>query len=223
MKRIALITIVILVAVVAWWKSSDNTHVTTNNDNIHSPILVASHTPPLRQPAAQRVLPGIPVERKSGREAMIQLPREVAFVNEKTPIVQNEVEWKWLEGAVAVKKSALPPGVPVISQRPGFVIVASSELPANMVSFPLVERTDNGVKGIFTGVIKAMGGASLESAGQFLSQCPVEMVESFPSIKSYLLKVHSQDELEESMSCLKATGLFKHLEWEILVSPNVQQ
>lgn len=223
MKRIALISLVIMVAVVVWWKSSENTLVANLSESATSPILIASHTPPIRQPAAQRVLPGIPLERKSGRETMIQLPREVAFVNERAPIVQNEVEWKWLEGAVAVKKSALPPGVPVISQRPGFVIVASSDLPANVANFPLVERVDNGVKGIFTGVIKAMGGASLESAGQFLSQCPVEMVESFPSIKSYLLKVHSQDELEESMSCLKATGLFKHLEWEILSSPNVQQ
>ena len=206
MKRYALIVVIILVAAVVWWKSSETTHVANLSDITPSPILTASHSPPMRQPAAQRVLPGIPVERKSGREAMIQLPREVAFVNERAPILQNEVEWKWLEGAVAVKKSALPLGVLVIAQRPGFVIVASSDLPANVANFPLVERVDNGVKGIFTGVIKAMGGASLESAGQFLSQCPVEMVESFPSIKSYLLKVHSQDELEESMSCLKSTG-----------------
>lgn len=224
MKRVALISLIIIIAVFVWWKSSsENTHVANLSESTPSPILVASHSPPTRQPAAQKLLPGIPVEKKSGREALIQLPRDVAFVNERAPIVQNEVEWKWLEGVVAIKKSALPPGVPVISQRPGFVVVASSDLPANVVSFPLVERTDNGVKGIFTGVIKAMGGASLESAGQFLSQCPVEMVESFPSIKSYLLKVHSQDELEESMSCLKGTGLFKHLEWEILSSPNVQQ
>jgi hypothetical protein len=223
MKRLALILIIVGVILFVWWKSPEVHLRVAQKEIIPEAGSSNLNTPSQRQPASQRNLPLLPIERKRAREVMIKLPREVAFVNEKAAIMQNEVDWKWLEGVVAVKKSALPPGVPIIGQRAGFVIVASSEVPQNVESFLLVERADNGVKGIFTGVIKAMGGVNLESAGQFLSQCPVEMVESFPAIKSYLLKVHSQDELEESMTCLKSTGLFKHLEWEILSAPNVQQ
>lgn len=92
-----------------------------------------------------------------------------------------------------------------------------------MEGLPLVEREDNGLVGIFTGVLKAMGKSGLQNDGQFRSVCPCEINQAYPQLKSYLLETSDGQSHEELKTCLQGTGLFNRLEWEILDHPHTSR
>jgi|GEM_PF-4562056 len=183
----------------------------TNRAPAQQPLVLAPHA---RRPAA---LP----KKVVNPQSVIRLDRQsVHVLSGRDPVEVSGRRWRWLAGAVAV-----PAGdqrvahLPRLSERPGFWVIASGDLPAGMEGFPLVEREDNGLIGIFTGVLKAVGKAGLQNEGQFQSACPCEIQQSLPHIKSYLLEVSQGQTHEELRTCLKGTGLFKRLEWEILDHP----
>jgi len=92
--------------------------------------------------------------------------------------------------------------------------VRAGDVPVGTETFAVVERSDNGVLGVMTGVLKAMGD---RGDGDFLNECPGEMVESYPALKSHLLR--PSGEPDEFHNCLTALNRFKRLEWEILDRP----
>lgn len=191
--------------------------------------VVATSSPVKRAPAQQPLVLAPHARRPAAEpkkivrpQSVIRLDRQVLQVrSDREPLEVSGRRWRWMTGAVAV-----PAGdqrvahVARISERPGFWVIASGDLPPGMEGLPLVEREDNGLLGIFTGVLKALGKPSLESSGQFQSVCPCEIQQSMPNIKSYLLEVSQAQSHEELRTCLKGTGLFKRLEWEILDHPN---
>lgn len=177
----------------------------------HQPLVLAPHA---RRPAS------VPL-KITKPHAAIKLDRENRQVRrDREPVEVSGRRWRWLSGAVAV--AAGDPRVAHVSrlsERPGFWVIATSDLPTGVEGFPLVEREDNGLVGIFTGVLKAVGKAGLQHEGQFQSVCPCEIQQSLPQIRSYLLEVPQGQNHEELRTCLKGTGLFKRLEWEILDHP----
>lgn len=191
------------------------------------PVIVSA-SPAKRAPAQQPLVyqpharrPAAEPKKMVRPQSVIRLQRQALKSEARDPIEVSGHRWRWLTGAVAV-----PAGDPRVahvarlSERPGFWVIASGDLPPGMEGLPLVEREDNGLLGIFTGVLKALGKSSLENSGQFQSVCPCEIQQSLPNIKSYLLEVSSGQSHEELRTCLMGTGLFKRLEWEILDHPN---
>ncbi|MBY0517028.1 MAG: hypothetical protein K2P81_08980 [Bacteriovoracaceae bacterium] len=155
--------------------------------------------------------------RDNFRASTLNIDRQIISPSVNTPgFSQNGRLWRWLDGAVAVDSNdSRVRDIPVISRRAGFVIIASGDLPRGVEGLQLVEREDNKLVGIFTGILKAQGSNQLSQSSQFSSQCPCEIKESYPSIRGYLIK-SSEENHEELRTCLQSTGLFKKLEWEIL-------
>jgi hypothetical protein len=165
------------------------------------------------------------VPKKVAPQSALKIDRQAVFARDERPALeQSGRRWRWLDGAVAV-----PSGDPRVahvtrlSERAGFWVIASGDLPAGMDGMPLVEREDNGLVGIFTGVLKAMGKSGLQDDGQFRSVCPCEVNQAYPQLKSYLLETSDGQSHEELKTCLQGTGLFKRLEWEILDHPHTSR
>ena len=163
--------------------------------------------------------------KRAPAQSVLRVDRAKLTVNSGRPsLEQNGRRWRWMSGAVAVFAGDLRVAhLPRLSERPGFWIVASSDLPAGVVGLPLVEREDNGLLGIFTGILKAIGKSGLNDPGQFYSVCPCEIEESYPQLKSYLLRPSQGQEYQELSTCLQGTGLFKRLDWEILDHPRTSR
>lgn len=138
----------------------------------------------------------------------------------RPPIEQNGRRWQFLAGLSAVSVEANVPGED-LGQLSGYKIVPSSEVPEGVESFSLVKREDNGLVGIFTGVIRAVGERG--TAGSFQSECPVQVKEAYPELKSYLLKASSEAELQECFQCLSNLQRFRSLDWEILDHPRTNR
>lgn len=175
---------------------------------------------PLKPQVVARAPAEVKDHGKSSLPATIKLDRsEVSHHRERPLLEQKSHRWRWLSGAVAVSSGdERVAQIPRLSERAGFWIIAEGDLPAGVVGFPLLEREDNGLLGIFTGTMKAMGKGQLRSPDQFQTQCPCEIQESYAQLKSYLLKP-KDDNYSEFKDCLASTGLFKKLEWEILDRP----
>ncbi len=182
---------------------------------VQAPLVLAPH---VRRPASV-------VPKKVAPQSALKIDRQSVFTREDRPLlVQSGRRWRWLDGAVAVPSDdARVAHVPRLSERAGFWVIASGDLPAGMEGLPLVEREDNGLVGIFTGVLKAMGKPGLQNDGQFRSACPCEINQAYPQLKSYLLEVSAGQSHEELKTCLQGTGLFKRLEWEILDHPRTSR
>lgn len=160
--------------------------------------------------------------KRAPAQSVLRVDRgKLTVDSERAPLKQNGRRWRWMSGAVAVSAGDLRVAhLPRLSERPGFWIVAASDLPPTVIGLPLVEREDNGLLGIFTGVLKAIGKSELQNDGQFRSVCACEIEESYPHLKSYLLRPSHGQEHQELSTCLQSTGLFKRLSWEILDHPN---
>lgn len=134
-------------------------------------------------------------------------------------IQQNGRRWSFVAGVAAVSHGA--PGtehIPVRSGLGGFDVVGESDVPANVESYPIVQREDNGLLGIFTGTIKAVGERG--PAGGHADDCPGGQVqESYPALKSYLLRSSDAGSAQTYFDCLTNSGRFKRVEWEILDHP----
>ncbi len=179
----------------------------------------------LRAPAQQILVlapqvraPATAAKNTARSKSAIRLGRKE--VQARSGFEQSGRRWRWLSGAVAIRAQDHLAHLPRLSERPGFWVIAATDLPAGVAGLPLVEREDNGLVGIFTGVLKAVGKASLQSSGQFQSVCPCEIEQAYPQIKSYLLATGQGQSHVELRTCLEGTGLFKRLDWEILDHPN---
>ncbi len=182
---------------------------------VQTPLVLAPH---IRRPASV-------VPKQVASQSALKIDRQAVFPRDDRPmLVQSGRRWRWLDGAVAVPSDdPRVAHVPRLSERAGFWVIASGDLPAGMEGLPLVEREDNGLVGIFTGVLKAMGKAGLKDDGQFRSACPCEVNQAYPQLKSYLIEVSDGQSHEELRTCLQGTGLFKRLEWEILDHPHTSR
>lgn len=143
---------------------------------------------------------------------------------QRPPLRVSGHAWNWLSGVVAVPEElARARGMSIQSSARGFALVSASEVPAEVESFSLLERADNGLVGVFTGVIVTQSFEPLENAEGLARSCGVQVSQSYPAIKSYLFKNLDKTETEDSMTCLRETALFKRLEWEILSGPRLAQ
>jgi hypothetical protein len=145
------------------------------------------------------------------KNEVAQLPAHDRVPANLAPIRQSGRQWRQLDGVVAVRTSAR---LPRVSELHGFSLVHSGDVPVGTETFPVVERTDNGMLGVMTGVLKALGD---KGAGEFLGDCPGTVVETYPALKSHLLR--PSGEPDDFMNCLAALNRFKRLEWEILDRP----
>jgi len=188
------------------------------------PVLVSKAQIPFKPEVSPQRAPAQVGSEKAHLKATIKLDRAQVDGNVERPLLeQKSHRWRWLSGAVAVSSSdPRVAGIARLSERAGFWIIAEGDLPGGVEGLPLVEREDNGLVGIFTGVMKAMGKSGLQEASQFQTQCPCEVQESYPQLKSYLLKPHG-DNYSEFKDCLQGLGVFKKLEWEILDHPRTHR
>jgi hypothetical protein len=195
---------------VAWWIYPADKTVAVKAPAAASapPVLMAE---PTATPLVVRAPAQSPNPVAKPRNEVAQLPEhDRAFTN--APVLrQSGREWRQLDGVVAVRASAR---LPSVSELHGFSLVRSGDVPAGTETFAVVERSDNGLLGVKTGVLKALGD---RGEGEFLQDCPGIMVETYPALKSYLLR--PSGEPDEFHQCLSALNRFKRLEWEILDRP----
>lgn len=216
----------LLLAVIFFWQRPEEGPVVSQAPSSGvSPALVPQAAPvppvptlvmrPTRAPAA--------IPRPPAQAAAIQLAPHLQSVDTtRAGMEQNGRKWRFVEGVRAVlADDPRLARVERLSQRAGFWIIAEADVPAGMESMGLVEREDNGLMGIFTGTLKAMGNKRLKGSGQFLSECPAQIEESYPQINSYLLRSADADGAHDLRDCLVSTGLFKRVEWEILDRPHL--
>jgi len=163
--------------------------------------------PPLKNKASKKPSPG---------HDPIQLDEHVAPIDDaRAPITQGRHRWRFLAGVSAIAVDAHDP----LARLSGYAIVNSADVPAGVEALSLVKREDNGLVGIFTGVIRAVGEKG-QSQGSFLSECSQGHIqESYPALKSYLLKSNPDQDAQEYFQCLSGLGRFKTLNWEILDHP----
>jgi len=197
-------------AVVAWWfYATSKTDVRIEPEKITpaarpSPAVVIA-------PSASRSPAQVAAPLNPPRNEVAQLPEHDRDYSTKPPLKQSGREWRYLDGVVAVRPSGQ---LPSLSELHGFSLVRAADVAVGTETFAVVERSDNGILGVMTGVLKAMGD---RGAGDFLNHCPGEVVESYPALKSHLLR--PSGEPDEFHYCLTALNRFKRLEWEILDRP----
>jgi hypothetical protein len=222
MRRWSIVLILIVVAVYVFYPKERVSVVapavvikTVVQPVVHKPLVLAPH---IRRPASVLL-------KKVAPQSALKIDRQNVFARGDRPALeQSGRRWRWLDGAVAVPSDdPRVAHIPRLSERAGFWVIASGDLPSGMEGLPLVEREDNGLVGIFTGVLKAMGKPGLQDDGQFRSACPCEINQAYPQLKSYLLEVSNGQSHEELKTCLQGTGLFKRLEWEILDHPHTSR
>lgn len=176
---------------------------------------------PLRAPSAALALQK-PI--KSKQASLNVGDAEAVHDSQRAPLKVAGHVWNWLSGVVAVVEDvAREQGLIIMSSARGFAVVSASEVPAEVESFSLLERADNGLVGVLTGVIVAQSFEPLENPEGVANTCGVSLGQSYPAIKSYLFKKLDKFETEELITCLRETGLFKRLEWEILSGPRLAQ
>jgi hypothetical protein len=141
---------------------------------------------------------------------------------ERALLQQNNRRYKFLSGVVAISERDLPVGVEVLSRRQTLVLVNAADVPAGVKTMEIVERQDNRSLGIFTGTLKAIARAPLESEN-VLTECNCQVKERYPAIKSYLLLPSETANPSELKDCLTQSGLFKRLDWEILEAPRLSR
>lgn len=188
------------------------------------PPVVTTVTVPKRLPAqasptsVSKPVPQV-VQKKKLQTGPIKLEDYDSPIDSTRPTIANgKRNWHFISGlsAVAINTPGIPTPLDVMS---GFAVINSGDVPAGVESYSLVKRDDNGLVGIFTGIIKAVGEKGA-TPGSFLTECPQgEIKESYPALKSYLLKAHNSDE-QEFFECLSLLRRFKLLEWEILDHPH---
>lgn len=160
-----------------------------------------------------------PLQQKKLQTGPIELSDYDSQVDDaRAEIVNGNRRWKFISGLSAVALST--PGIPTpLDVMSGFAVINSADVPEGVESFSLVKRDDNGLIGIFTGTIKAIG-EKADFPGSFLSECPQGGIkESYPALKSYLLKANSSEE-QAYFECLSSLRRFRRLEWEILDHPH---
>lgn len=133
---------------------------------------------------------------------------------------QGGERWRWVDGLVAVAEGTQGIDRALIKEtRPGFWLLSGADLPVDTPHLKLVQREDNGLLGIYTGVIRAMGKGEAHAAQPWRSDCPAQVVESYPALDSVLLRAPAGVKDDELSGCLRHTNLFKRVEWEILDRP----
>lgn len=154
---------------------------------------------------------------------MLRLPAHARVENpERRELSQNNRRYKFLSGVVAISERDLPAGVEILSRRQTLVLINAADAPAGAKTMEIVERQDNRSLGIFTGTLKAIAKATLESEN-VLTDCGCQVKERYPAIKSYLLLPSDASNTSELKDCLGQSGLFKRLDWEILEAPRLSR
>lgn len=188
-------------------------------------VLVVKNSPkraPAQSSSSAPALPLLPtpIKRPPTRQ-VLELPEHSTQVDEERPPLQSgKHRWHFLAGLSAIARGAGGgAGLDGYGEFSGYQILSTADVPAGVESFALVKRADNGIVGIFTRVIRAVGERGAHSA-QFVNECPQgAILESYPVLKSYLLRAHSSTDDQEYFECLSALGRFKSLDWEILDHP----
>lgn len=147
-------------------------------------------------------------------------PSASADASEGEIIINNKRSWKLIKGVRAIDAhDPLVRDIRPVGKLSGFVILRAQDVPAGSTPLRLVRRADNGLVGVFTGIIKAIGEKG-SNTGSFVSDCPQGGIEeSWPALKSYLLKASRPSDEGSYFDCLTNLGRFKRLEWEILDHP----
>lgn len=213
--------LIILAGVVLTEKKHESPPAIAEETPVRLGEIVVQAPVPLRAPSA-----ALPLQKpgKSKRASFNVDTSQVFPDSHRAPVRVNGHVWKWLSGVVAVKEEiAREREISFQTTARGFALVSASEVPAEVESFSLVERADNGLVGVFTGVIVSQSKAPLENLDGLASSCGLSVVQSYPAINSYLFNNLDKSENEESITCLRETGLFKRLEWEILSGPRLAQ
>lgn len=216
--------VALIVALGSWFLSRGViTHAPTvvAEAPVRLPEIVVEAPLVLRAPSATSAPPKL----TRAARASFALAAGDAYLDPQRPSLKASGHvWNWLSGMVAVPEElARERGLGIQSTARGFALVSASEVPPELESFPLLERADNGLVGVLTGVIVSQSFTPLENVDGLARSCGVVLAQSYPAIKSYLFKVLDKSETEDSITCLRETGLFKRLEWEILSGPRLAQ
>jgi hypothetical protein len=170
------------------------------------PVLEKNLISPPRAPASQ----------------VTKVPEKELF---PTVIEQQDYRWDYEPQLRAIsRRERLPPDVKVLGERPGFLLVSAENLPPILKgkTYPLMRRSDSGLMGIYTGVMKVMGPTEQFEEGRFVAECACTIEEKHPDIKVYLLRANGGQD-ERLQKWLKDKAYFNYLEWEILDRPRTSR